>query len=212
METATEKEHRINHEIRSATVRLITDEGEQLGVIPLSEALRRAEIAELDLVEVSAGKDAPVCKIMDYGKFKYRQTKRAHEAKQKQKVVQIKEIKIRPQTDDGDYQTKLRNIIRFLEEGDKCKISLRFRGREIVHADLGMKMMDRLKTDTVAYAVVEFQPRLEGRQMVMVLAPMGKASKSATKSSDKKAEMKSDSTRTPKTEAPTVGAGVNTAG
>lgn len=182
-------------------MRLISDDGAQQGVISLSEALRMAEEAELDLVEVSGGKDAPVCKIMDYGKFKYRQTKRQHEAKLKQKRVEIKEIKIRPQTDDGDYQTKLRNIIRFLEDGDKAKISLRFRGREIVHADLGMRMMDRLRADTTAYAVVEFAPKMEGRQMIMVLAPIVKTAKVSTK---KPVDKSSLTEATQKTTIPTT--------
>lgn len=158
-------------------MRLIDAEGKQLGVIPIAEAMKLAEEAEQDLVEVSASKENPVCKIMDYGKFRYRQTKKAHEAKLKQKQIQIKEIKIRPQTDDGDYQTKLRALIRFLEDGDKTKVTLRFRGREIQNQQMGIKVLHRIRDDLSAYAVVEHNPTMEGRQMIMILAPIPKAVK-----------------------------------
>lgn len=182
-------------------MRLISDDGGQVGLIALAEALRRAEEAELDLVEVSAGKDAPVCKIMDYGKFKYRQTKRAHEAKLKQKQVQIKEMQLRPQINDGDYQTKLRTIIRFLEEGDKVKVALRFRGRQIVHTELGERVLERLKTDLTAFSSVEFGPKLEGKQMLMVLAPIGKAAKAPAKSAASANAKKTDHADDSKPEA-----------
>jgi len=134
------------------------------------------------LVEVSVNNDLPVCKIMDYGKFKYRQTKKAHEAKQKQKHIQIKEIKIRPQTDEGDYQTKLRKLINFLQEGDKTKITVRFRGREIQNQELGIKVLERIQNDLQEYSTIEHYPSMEGRQMIMILNPISRPTK-GTKSS-----------------------------
>ncbi len=152
-------------------MRLIDENGEQAGIVPLSAALAAAETAGLDLVEIAPNADPPVCRIMDYGKFKYQESKRLHEARKKQKQVQIKEIKFRPGTDEGDYQVKLRNLIRFLEEGDKAKITLRFRGREMAHQELGLQLLNRVEGDLKDYGAVEQRPRLEGRQMVMVIAP-----------------------------------------
>ncbi len=149
-------------------------ENEQLGVVRLSDALKMAEEAEVDLVEIAPTAKPPVCKLMDYGKFKYQEQKRAHDAKIKQKVIQVKEIKLRPGTDEGDYQVKLRNLIRFLEEGDKAKITLRFRGREMAHQEFGMRQLERIRTDVEPYAQVETMPKLEGRQMIMVLSPRKK--------------------------------------
>jgi len=133
-----------------------------------------AEEAEVDLVEIAPQAVPPVCRIMDYGKFKYQEQKKAHEAKLKQKQIQVKEIKFRPGTDEGDYQVKLRNLIKFLEEGDKAKITLRFRGREMAHQEFGIRLLERVKTDLDAYGQVEQMPKLEGRQMIMVLAPKKK--------------------------------------
>ncbi len=133
-----------------------------------------AEEANVDLVEIAPTAEPPVCRLMDYGKFRYQEQKKAHEAKMKQKIIQVKEIKFRPGTDDGDYNIKLRNIMKFLEEGDKCKITLRFRGREMAHQDIGMRMLERLKEDLELQAQVEQFPKLEGRQMVMVMAPKKK--------------------------------------
>ena len=155
-------------------MRLVGVEGEALGVVAVAEALRLAEEADLDLVEIAPMAEPPVCRIMDVGKFKYAESKKQHEAKLKQKQIQIKEVKFRPGTDDGDYNIKLRNLIRFLAEGDKTKVTLRFRGREIAHQGIGMQMMERVKAGLDEYAVVEQFPKMEGRQMVMVLAPKKK--------------------------------------
>ncbi len=133
-----------------------------------------ADEADVDLVEIAPQAEPPVCKLMDYGKFKYQEQKRAHDARQKQKVIQVKEIKFRPGTDENDYQVKLRNLIRFLEEGDKVKVTLRFRGREMAHQEYGVRQLERLKTDLEEYAQVEQMPKLEGRQMVMVMSPKKK--------------------------------------
>jgi translation initiation factor IF-3 len=152
-------------------VRLIGDAGEQVGIIPTREALTMAEEAGLDLVEVSPTADPPVCRVMDYGKFVYDQHKKAHVAKRKQKQIDIKEVKLRPGTGEGDYQIKLRNLTRFLTEGDKAKVTLRFRGRELLHMDLGRQMLQRVQKDLEELAVIESFPRLEGKQMVMLLAP-----------------------------------------
>jgi translation initiation factor IF-3 len=146
-------------------------EGEQLGIVNLRQALTLAEEAEIDLVEIAPQAVPPVCRLMDYGKFKYHESKKLHEARLKQKQVQVKEVKFRPGTDEGDYQVKLRNLIRFLEEGDKAKVTLRFRGREITHQDLGLKLLKRVEADLQDYAVTEQFPKMEGRQMVMVLGP-----------------------------------------
>ncbi|WP_435051318.1 translation initiation factor IF-3 [Actinobacillus suis] len=168
--------HRLNDEIRGVKeVRLTDENGEQVGIVSIQDALARAEDAELDLVEISPNAEPPVCRIMNYGKFIYEKEKAAKEQKKKQKVVQIKEIKFRPGTDDGDYQIKLRSILRFLEDGDKVKITVRFRGREMAHQDIGLDVLERVKTDTAEVAVVESAPgKLEGRQAVMVIAPKKK--------------------------------------
>ena len=155
-------------------VRLSGDENEALGIVSIGEALRLAEERGVDLVEIAATAVPPVCRLMDYGKFKYQEQKRSHEAKLKQKQIQIKEVKFRPATDEGDYQIKLRNLKRFLDDGDKAKISLRFRGREITHQEIGMRLLERVRDDLEAHALVEQMPRLEGRQMIMVLAPRKK--------------------------------------
>lgn len=172
---ATEKLQRINREITAPEVRLIGMDGEPIGVVKLSEALAAAEEKETDLVEIAPTAVPPVVRIMDFGKFKYQEAKRQHEAKLKQKVIQVKEVKFRPGTDDGDYGVKLRNLIRFLEDGDKTKITLRFRGREMAHQEIGARMLERLKLDLQEYGQVEQFPKMEGRQMVMVLAPIRKA-------------------------------------
>jgi len=155
-------------------VRLVGVEGEPLGIVAVAEAIRLAEEAELDLVEIAPMAEPPVCRIMDYGKFKYAESKKQHEAKLKQKQIQIKEVKFRPGTDEGDYNIKLRNLIRFLGEGDKTKITLRFRGREIAHQGLGMRLLERIKADLEEHGIVEQFPKMEGRQMVMVLGPKKK--------------------------------------
>jgi translation initiation factor IF-3 len=150
-------------------------EGEPLGIVSLEDALAQAEEAELDLVEIAPLAKPPVCRMMDYGKYKYRESKKRHEARLKQKQVQVKEVKFRPATDEGDYQVKLRNLIRFLGDGDKAKVTLRFRGREITHQELGMALLKRVEADLAEHAVVEQFPKMEGRQMVMVLAPLRKS-------------------------------------
>lgn len=155
-------------------MRLTGVNNEALGIVSLAEAFRLSEEANVDLVEIAPTAQPPVCRLMDYGKFKYQEQKKAHEAKQKQKVIQVKEVKFRPGTDDGDYNIKLRNLIKFLEEGDKTKITLRFRGREMAHQDIGMRMLERLKGDLEEHGQVEQFPKMEGRQMVMVLAPKKK--------------------------------------
>ena len=152
-------------------MRLVDENGEQLGVVATREALRLAEERDVDLVEIAPLAKPPVCKLMDYGKFKYREQKKAHEARLKQKQIQVKEIKFRPGTDEGDYKIKLRNLIRFLEEGDKTKVTLRFRGREMAHQEFGVRLLERVKADLEPYGVVEQFPKLEGRQMIMVLGP-----------------------------------------
>lgn len=152
-------------------MRLIGADGEQVGVVPLVKALADAEAAELDLVEIAPLAKPPVCRIMDYGKFKYHEAKKLHEAKLKQKQIQIKEIKFRPGTDEGDYKIKMRNLARFLGDGDKVKVTLRFRGREMAYQEFGIRLLERIKTETEEIAVVEQFPKLEGRQMVMMLAP-----------------------------------------
>jgi translation initiation factor IF-3 len=149
-------------------------DGEPLGIVSLSEALAKAEESDIDLVEIAPQAVPPVCRLMDYGKFKYAESKRQHEQKLKQKQVQVKEIKFRPGTDDGDYNIKVRNIIKFIKDGDKAKITLRFRGREITHQELGMALLKRVEADLQEFAVVEQFPKMEGRQMVMVLSPVKK--------------------------------------
>jgi len=152
-------------------VRVIGADGSQVGVISIAAANKLAEEAELDLVEIAPTANPPVCRVMDYGKFKYRESKKQHEARLKQKQIVVKEVKFRPGTDEGDYKIKLRNLTRFLEEGDKAKITLRFRGREMAHQEFGFRLLERVKTDLVELAVVEQFPKMEGRQLVMVLSP-----------------------------------------
>ena len=153
-------------------MRLISESGDQLGVVSVREALAMAEEQDVDLVEISPTAKPPVCKLMDYGKYKYQQAKKRDEAKKNQKQVQIKEIKFRPGTDEGDYQIKMRNINRFLADGDKVKVTLRFRGREMAHQQIGMEVLNRVKDDLQELAVVEsFPTKIEGRQMIMVLSP-----------------------------------------
>ena len=155
-------------------MRLLGIEGEQLGIVNTLEAVRMAEEAGVDLVEIAPNAEPPVCRLMDYGKFKYQEQKRLAEARAKQKIIQVKEVKFRPATDEGDYQVKLRNLKRFLEEGDKAKVTLRFRGREMAHQELGMRVLERVRDDLMDMASVEAMPKLEGRQMVMVLSPRKK--------------------------------------
>jgi translation initiation factor IF-3 len=157
--------------ITTPQVRLIDAEGNQAGVVSIRDALAKAQEAALDLVEIAPTAKPPVCRIMDYGKFLFEQNKKRHAAKKKQKQIQVKEIKFRPGTDEGDYQVKLRNLIRFLEEGDKAKITLRFRGRELAHQEIGMQLLKRVETDLAEHGVVEQFPKMEGKQMIMVLSP-----------------------------------------
>ena len=171
---ALERSQRINKEITAPEVRLVGVEGEQVGVVPIAEALRQAEAAEVDLVEIAPMAKPPVCRIMDFGKFKYREQKKAHEAKLKQKQIQVKEVKFRPGTDEGDYKIKVGKLVQFLEEGDKAKVTLRFRGREMAHQEFGVRLLERVRKDLEPVAIIEQFPRLEGRQMVMVLAPKKK--------------------------------------
>jgi translation initiation factor IF-3 len=152
-------------------VRLVDERGEMIGVVPRNEALTRAAEAGLDLVEVAAQADPPVCKILDFGKFKYEEQKRKNEARKKQKVIEVKEIKLRPGIDDHDYDVKMRSMVKFIEEGDKVKVTMRFRGRELAHQDLGMNVLMRVRDDLDKVAKVEQVPRMEGRQMTMVISP-----------------------------------------
>jgi translation initiation factor IF-3 len=161
----------VNEEIRVPQVRLIDEAGEMLGVLSIRDALYKAYQAGLDLLEISPNAVPPVCKITDYGKFKYEQQKKANEARKKQKVVEIKEIKVRPNIDDHDYDVKMRQAKSFIGEGDKVKVTLRFRGREMAHQELGVKLLERIRTELVELVKVESMPRLENRQMIMVLAP-----------------------------------------
>jgi len=162
---------RINDEIREREVHLIDKDGANRGTVPTSEALALAQEAGLDLVEISPNAVPPVCKLLDFGKFKYQEQKKQAEARKKQKVVEVKEVKFRPMIDDHDYDVKMRSMQRFFEEGDKVKVTLRFRGREMAHQELGIRLLDRLKGDTEKIAKVEMDARFEGRQMIMVLAP-----------------------------------------
>ncbi|NOI68083.1 translation initiation factor IF-3 [Vibrio sp. MACH09] len=173
---AKQNQHRLNGEIRGVReVRLTGADGEPVGVVPIAEALDAAVEAGMDLVEISPNAEPPVCRVMDYGKFLFEKSKAAKEQKKKQKQVQIKEVKFRPGTDIGDYQVKLRNLTRFLEDGNKVKVTIRFRGREMAHQEIGVDVLNRLKVDTEELAVVEsFPTRIEGRQMIMVLAPKKK--------------------------------------
>ena len=186
-----ERKHRLNREISAPEIRLMGPDNEALGIVPLQEALRAAGELDVELVEIAATASPPVCRLMDYGKFKYQEQKKAAEAKAKQAVVEIKEVKFRPGTDDGDYNIKLRNIRRFLGEGDKCKITLRFRGREITHQQLGLDLLNRLRDDLADSIQVEQFPKLEGRQMVMRIAAARKkpgAGKPAEAGAPEKAE------------------------
>src|SRR5918911_1660805 len=165
-----ERKHRLNREITALNVRLNGVNNEPLGIVSVQEALRMAGEADVDLVEIAATADPPVCRLMDYGKFKYLEQKRAAEAKSKQKVIEVKEVKFRPGTDEGDYQIKMRNLRRFIEEdGDKGKVTLRYRGREITHQDIGMRLLERIRDELSDVAVVEKMPKLEGGPMIMVL-------------------------------------------
>ncbi|MDR2015593.1 MAG: translation initiation factor IF-3 [Azoarcus sp.] len=170
-----EKKQRVNDEISAPEVRLVSEEGEPLGIMSLRAALEAADEAGLDLVEIAPMAQPPVCKVMDFGKFRYQEQKKAHEARLKQKQVQVKEIKLRPGTDENDYQIKLRNLRRFLEDGDKCKVTLRFRGREMAHQEFGLRQLERIKADLEDVAQVEQMPKMEGRLMVMVVAPARKS-------------------------------------
>ncbi|MDO9622163.1 MAG: translation initiation factor IF-3 [Moraxellaceae bacterium] len=169
-----DKRATINADITHREVRLIDQNGEQVGIVPIREALAAAEAVELDLVEIVADAEPPVCRIMDYGKFVFEKKQQAKEAKKKQHQMQIKEIKLRPGTEEADYQVKLRNIIRFLEDGDKCKVTLRFRGREMAHQELGLKQLQRIEADLVEIGVVEQSPKIEGRMMGMLIGPKKK--------------------------------------
>ncbi|MCF6211981.1 MAG: translation initiation factor IF-3 [Gammaproteobacteria bacterium] len=168
---AQEKKVRLNESITAPQVRLIGADGEQVGVVSLAEAQQAASEADLDLVEIVPNAAPPVCRIMDYGKFLFEENKKRHAAKKKQKQVQVKEIKFRPGTDIGDYQVKLRNLTRFLNNGDRVKVTLRFRGREMAHQGLGLKLLQRVEEDLKEIGNVEQRPRMEGRLMVMVVAP-----------------------------------------
>ena len=168
---AAKNRNRLNEDITAAQVRLIGEDGEQVGIVDVEEALRASKEASLDLVEIVPNAEPPVCRVMDYGKFLFDQKKQRQLAKKKQKQIQIKEVKFRPGTDEGDYQVKLRNLIRFLKEGDKTKVTMRFRGREHVHRDLGLDLLRRVEADLAEFGAVEQQPQMEGRQMVMVLGP-----------------------------------------
>ncbi|MEJ2480982.1 MAG: translation initiation factor IF-3 [Acidihalobacter sp.] len=171
---SAQKNVRLNDEITVRQIRLIDAEGENRGVVSIEEARALAEEAELDLVEIVPTAQPPVCRIMDYGKFKFEQSKKASVARKKQKQIQVKEVKFRPGTDVGDYQVKMRNLTRFLEEGDKAKITIRFRGREMAHQERGIQLLQRIEADLGDLVTVEQRPKMEGRQMVMVVAPKKK--------------------------------------
>jgi translation initiation factor IF-3 len=165
---------RVNDKIRASEIRLIGAEGENVGVVSPERAMDMAEAAGLDLVEISPNANPPVCKIMDYGKYKYEQQKRESEARKKQKVIEVKEVKFRPNTDTHDYDVKMRNVFKFLENGDKVKITLRFRGREMAHQDLGRELLNRVAADVKDIGKVENMPKMEGRQMIMIIGPAAK--------------------------------------
>ncbi|MCG6895644.1 MAG: translation initiation factor IF-3 [Thiocapsa sp.] len=168
---AAPKRNRVNKEINVSEVRLIGADGNQVGVVSTREALEMAQEAGLDLVEIVPTSEPPVCRLMDFGKFLFDQKKKKSEAKKKQRQVQVKEVKFRPGTDEGDYRVKLRNLTRFLNEGDKAKVTMRFRGREHAHRELGLDLLKRVENDLAELSIVEQQPQMEGRQMVMVLGP-----------------------------------------
>ncbi|MDF2813845.1 MAG: translation initiation factor [Paenibacillus sp.] len=165
------KDHMVNDEIRVKEVRLIGPEGEQLGIKPIREAMQIATDASLDLVNVAPTAKPPVCRIMDYGKFRYEMQKKEKEARKNQKVVELKEVRLSATIDEHDFQTKMRNVVKFLNEGDKVKLSVRFRGREITHASIGQKVLERMATEVEELSVVERRPKLEGRSMIMILTP-----------------------------------------
>lgn len=162
---------RVNEDINAESIRVVGDDGEMLGVMSVDQALAKAESIGLDLVEISPNSDPPVCKILDYGKFKYQAQKKANEARKKQKIIEVKEIKMRPSIERHDYDVKMRAINKFLDEGDKVKVTIRFRGREFLHQELGMQMLQRVRAEIEEKAKVEAVPKMEGRQMVMVVAP-----------------------------------------
>ncbi|WP_093447659.1 translation initiation factor IF-3 [Pseudooceanicola nitratireducens] len=165
---------RVNDRIRAPEIRLIGAEGENIGVVSPAWAMELAEQAELDLVEISPNATPPVCKIMDFGKFKYEQQKRESEARKKQKIIEVKEVKFRPNTDTHDYEVKMRNVVKFLEKGDKVKVTLRFRGREMAHQNLGRELLERVAEDIKEIGKVENMPKMEGRQMIMMIGPVAK--------------------------------------
>ena len=169
--TPTREGPRINDEIGGIRVRLVDEKGQMVGVVGRSEALTMAATAGLDLVEIAPNADPPVCKILDYGKFKYEEQKKKNEARKKQKIIEVKEIKLRPSIDDHDYEVKRRSMMKFIEEGDKVKVTMRFRGRELAHQELGMDVLMRVRGDLDEIAKVEQMPRMEGRQMTMVMSP-----------------------------------------
>ena len=169
--------HRINENIDAAQVRLIDEDGQQVGVVPLQQAMNRAQSEELDLVEIAPNSEPPVCRLMDYGKFLYTTSKKRHDSKRKQKGMVIKEIKFRPSIEQGDYNVKLGKLKDFLSAGNKTKVTMRFRGREFAHQELGQELLERVKDDLIGLGSVEQEPALEGRQMVMVLTPIKTASK-----------------------------------
>lgn len=174
MVIAANKDTRLNDQITAPTIRLIDADGGQVGVISLEEAKRAAFEKDLDLVEISPNAEPPVCRIMNYGKYRFEKNKKLQAAKKKQKIIQVKEIKFRPGTDEGDYQVKIRNLSRFLNEGNKTKVTVRFRGREMAHREFGMELLKRVEADLEELAAVEQYPKMEGRQMVMVLGPKKK--------------------------------------
>jgi len=176
-----ERKHRLNREIMAPEVRLTGPDNEAIGIVSLQEAMRMAGDLDVDLVEIAATANPPVCRLMDYGKFKYQEQKKAAEAKAKQTAIDIKEVKFRPGTDDGDYNIKMRNIRRFLADGDKVKVTLRFRGREIAHQNLGQDLLNRVRDDLADTILVEHFPKLEGRQMIMMIAPARKKPSAAAK-------------------------------
>jgi translation initiation factor IF-3 len=167
----SKEQHLINEAIRAREVRLIGVNGDQLGIVPLRDALRMAQEANLDLVNVAPQAKPPVCRVMDYGKFRYEQSKREKEARKNQKIIQVKEVRLSPTIEENDVQTKLKNVKKFLENGDKVKLTIRFRGREITHQEIGHKILDRLANEVKDISEVERQPKLEGRQMIMILSP-----------------------------------------
>ena len=168
---AQEKKNRRNEQIETPQVRLIGSDGEQVGIVNIEEALEAAKEENLDLVEVVPNAEPPVCRVMDYGRFRFEQSKKKNAARKKAKQIQIKEVKFRPGTEEGDYNVKMKNLIKFLEQGDKAKVTLRFRGREMAHREIGSRLLERVRNDLDEIATVEQFPKMEGRQMIMVLAP-----------------------------------------